>query len=62
MMGTEIFQIEASWPEKLMKTRVQFLSAPSVYIAKNCTELITVGTTFAILTFENQCETTQKFA
>ena len=30
MMGAEIFKIEASWAEKLMKTRVQFLLTPSV--------------------------------
>ena len=31
MMGTEIFKIDASWAEKLTKTRVSFLSAPTVY-------------------------------
>ena len=30
MMGTEIFKIDASWAEKLMKTRVQFLLTPTV--------------------------------
>ena len=30
MMGTEIFKIDASWPEKLTKTRVQFLLTPTV--------------------------------
>ena len=30
MMGTEIFKIDASWAEKLTKTRVQFLLTPSV--------------------------------
>ena len=30
MMGTEIFKIDASWAEKLTKTRVPFLSAPTV--------------------------------
>ena len=30
MMGTEIFKIDASWAEILMKTRVQFLFAPTV--------------------------------
>ena len=30
MMGTEIFKIDASWAEKLTKTRVSFLSAPTV--------------------------------
>ena len=30
MMGTDIFNIDASWAEKLMKTRVPFLSAPTV--------------------------------
>ena len=29
-MGTEIFQINASWPEKLTKARVQFLLTPTV--------------------------------
>ena len=31
MMGTEIFKIDASWAEKLTKTRVQFLLTPTVY-------------------------------
>ena len=31
MMGTEIFKIDASWAEKLRKTRVSFLTAPTVY-------------------------------
>ena len=30
MMGTEIFKIDASWAEKLTKTRVQFLMTPTV--------------------------------
>ena len=30
MMGTEIFKIDASWADKLTKTRVSFLSAPTV--------------------------------
>ena len=30
MMGTEIFNIDTSWAEKLMKTRVPFSSAPTV--------------------------------
>ena len=30
-MGTEIFKIDASWAEKLTKTRVQFLLAPTVF-------------------------------
>ena len=29
-MGTEIFKIDASWAEKLTKTRVQFLLTPTV--------------------------------
>ena len=33
MMGTEIFKIDASWAEKLTKTRVSFLSAPTVTIS-----------------------------
>ena len=33
MMGTEIFKIDASWAEKLTKTRVSFLSAPTVLAA-----------------------------
>ena len=32
MMGTEIFKIDASWAEKLTKTRVQFLLTPTVFI------------------------------
>ena len=32
MMGTEIFKIDASWAEKLTKTRVSFLTAPTVYM------------------------------
>ena len=34
MMGTEIFKIDASWAEKLMKTRVQFLMTPTVMYLK----------------------------
>ena len=30
MMDTEIFKIDAPWAEKLRKTRVSFLSAPTV--------------------------------
>ena len=30
MMGKEIFKIDASWAEKLTKTRVQFLLTPTV--------------------------------
>ena len=30
MMGTEIFKIDAPWAEKLTKTRVSFLTAPTV--------------------------------
>ena len=29
--GTDIFQIDAPWAEKLTKTRVQFLLMPTVY-------------------------------
>ena len=32
MMGTEIFKIDASWAEKLIKKRVSFLTAPTVVI------------------------------
>ena len=32
MMGTEIFKIDASWAEKLTKTRVSFLMTPTVII------------------------------
>ena len=32
MMATEIFKMDASWAEKLMKTRVSFLMTPTVYI------------------------------
>ena len=31
MMATEIFNIDASWAEKLMKKRVSFLTAPTVH-------------------------------
>ena len=31
MMGTEIFKIDASWAEKLTKTRVSFLMNPTVF-------------------------------
>ena len=34
MMGTEIFKIDASWAEKLTKTRVSFLTAPTVFYTK----------------------------
>ena len=30
LMGTQIFKIDASWAEKLTKTRVSFLLTPSV--------------------------------
>ena len=30
-MGTEIFKIDGAWAEKLTKTRVSFLTAPTVY-------------------------------
>ena len=30
MMGTDIFKIDASWTDKLTKTRVQFLLTPTV--------------------------------
>ena len=33
MMGTEIFKIDASWAEKLTKTRVSFLMNPTVNFA-----------------------------
>ena len=32
MMGTEIFKIDASWAEKLTKTRVPFLMTPTVVV------------------------------
>ena len=32
MMATEIIEIDASWAEKWTKTRVSFLSAPSVFL------------------------------
>ena len=35
LMATEIFEIDASWAEKLMKTRVSFLTAPTVLILKS---------------------------
>ena len=35
MMGTEIFKIDASWAEKLTKTRVSFLTAPTVDMKSN---------------------------
>ena len=34
MMGTEIFKIDASWAEKLTKTRVSFLMTPTVMLNK----------------------------
>ena len=30
MMGTDIFKIDASWAEKLTKTRVSFVMTPTV--------------------------------
>ena len=30
-MGTEILKIDSSWAEKLMKTRVSKIMAPTVY-------------------------------
>ena len=38
MMGTEIFNFDASLAEKLTKTRVSFLTAPTVFIKLNCIE------------------------
>ena len=38
MMGTEIFKIDASWAEKLTKTRVQFLLTPTVVIMNRKTK------------------------
>ena len=36
MMGTDITEIDAAWAEKRTKTRVPFLSAPSVlHLANN---------------------------
>ena len=35
MMGTEIFEMDASWAEKLTKTRVQFLLTPTVGVWLN---------------------------
>ena len=35
MIGTEIFKIDASWAEKLTKTRVQFLLTPTVTVPFN---------------------------
>ena len=32
MMATEIFNIDASWAEKLIKKRVSFLTAPTIPI------------------------------
>ena len=29
-MGTDIFKVDASWADKLTKTRVQFLLTPTV--------------------------------
>ena len=43
MMGTEIFKIDASWAEKLTKTRVQFLLTPSVIPHRNCIHLVCCG-------------------
>ena len=34
MMATKIIEIDAAWAEKWTKTRVQFLSAPTVYTSK----------------------------
>ena len=32
-MGTKIFKVDASWAEKLTKTRVQFLLTPTVSLS-----------------------------
>ena len=37
MMGTEIFKIDASWAQKLTKTRVSFLMTPTVDVIKSHT-------------------------
>ena len=44
MMGTEIFKIDASWAEKLTKTRVQFLLTPTVILAAAITSWIFIDT------------------
>ena len=36
MMGTEIFEIYASWAETLRKTKVSFLMTPTVIIKSFC--------------------------
>ena len=33
LMGTEIFQTDASWAEKLMKTRISKIMAPTVCLS-----------------------------
>ena len=43
MMGTEIFKIDASWADKLTKTRVQFLLTPTVSIINASLTLILRG-------------------
>ena len=40
MMVTDIFNIDASWAEKLMKKRVSFLTAPTV-----CNEIFKIVVT-----------------
>ena len=42
MKGTEIFKIDASWAEKLTKTRVSFLMTPTVYDRVAYSELISL--------------------
>ena len=60
MMGTEIFKIDASWAEKLTKTRVQFLLTPTVDIPLLIIYYLYIY--FRILTFEIHNITTKYFS
>ena len=40
-MGTDIFKVDASWADKLTKTRVQFLLTPTVANPPSLTEAAT---------------------
>ena len=39
MMGTEIFKFDASWAEKLTKTRVSFLMTPTVVVSSGLSKV-----------------------
>ena len=55
MMGTEIFKINASWAEKLMKARVSSLTAPTVDISRLKDWKVIFVLIWNILCFKKHC-------